>query len=112
VERGFRSLKDVIRLRPVWHHSPTRVKGHVFVAALALLLERLLEKLLKDAGVPLSAREALLAVATIRHVGFEVAGQTRSGVTAGSVQARQVIAALGLQDLRPPTPPKGEEMAV
>ena len=26
--------------------------------------------------------------------------------------ARQVIAALGLQDLRPPTPRKGEEMAV
>jgi transposase len=112
VERGFRSLKDVIRLRPVWHHSPSRVKGHVFVAALALLLERLLEKLLKDAGVDLSAREALLAVATIRHVRFEVAGDLRTGVTAGSAQARQVMAALGIQDLRPPTPPKGEEQVV
>ena len=112
VERGFRSLKDVILLRPVWHHSPSRVKGHVFVAALALLLERLLEKLLKDAGVELSARDALLAVATIRHVRFEINGQLRTGVTAGSAEARQVIAALGIQDLRPPTPPKGEEQVV
>jgi len=51
VERGFRSLKDVIALRPIWHHRPSRVKGHIFVAALALLLERLLEKRLKEAGV-------------------------------------------------------------
>jgi len=112
VERGFRSLKDVIRLRPVWHHSASRVKGHIFVAALALLLERVLEKLLKEAGVELSARDALLAVATIRHVRFEVAKQLRTGVTAGSAQARQVIAALGIHDLRPPTPPKGEQQVV
>src|SRR5581483_3562004 len=112
VERGFRSLKDVIRMRPIWHHSERRVKGHILVAALALLLERLLERLLKQAGLTLSAREALLAVATIGYVRFEVAGQVRGGVSAGSAEARQVIAALGIQDLRPPTPPRGEETAV
>jgi len=62
--------------------------------------------------VNLSAREALLAVRTIRHVRFEVAGQTRTGVTSGSAQARQVLRALGIQDLCPPTPPKGQEEAV
>jgi len=112
VERGFRSLKDVLRLRPVWHHSESRVKGHIFVAALALLLERLLEKLLKETGVPLSAREALLAVQTIRHVRFDIGGELRAGVTVGSARARQVTKALGIQDLRPPTPPKGEEQVV
>ena len=112
VERGFRSLKDVIAMRPIWHHSEARVKGHIFVAALALLLERLLERRLKEAGVNLSAREALLAAQTIRHVRFEVAGQVRTGVTAGSAQAQQVLRALGIQELRPPTPPKGQEEAV
>ena len=113
VERGFRSMKDVIGLRPIWHHSPSRVKGHIFVAALALLLERLLEKRLKEAGVDnLSAREAMLAVQTIRYVRFEVAGQMRCGVTVGSAQAREVLTALGLSDLRPPTPPKGDEVVV
>ena len=65
VERGFRSLKDVLALRPIWHHSPVRVKGHILVAALALLLERVLEKRLREAGVNLSAREAMLAVQTV-----------------------------------------------
>jgi len=45
-------------------------------------------------------------------VRFEVAGQTRCGVKVGSAQARQVLAALGLEDLRPPTPPKGEDVVV
>jgi len=112
VERGFRSLKDVIALRPIWHHSPSRVKGHIFVAALALLLERLLEKFLKDAGMDLSAREAMLAVQTIRLVRFEAAGQVRCGVTIGSAQAKAVVAALGLQAVRPPTPPKSQATVV
>jgi hypothetical protein len=100
-------------MRPIWHHSATRVQGHIFVAALALLLERLLEKRLKDAGVDnLSARQAMLAVRTIRLVRFEVSGRERCGVTVGSGQARRVLSALGLSDLRPPTPPKGEEVAV
>jgi hypothetical protein len=41
-----------------------------------------------------------------------VGGQRRCGVTAGSAQARQVLAALGLNDLRPPTPPGGTKMVV
>jgi len=112
VERGFRSIKDVIAMRPIWHHSEDGVKGHIFVAAMALLLERLLERRLKEAKVNLSAREAFLAVQTIRLVRFELGGQVRSGVTVGSAQAQSVLRALGIGDLRPPTPPKGQEEAV
>ncbi len=99
VERGFRSLKDVLALRPIWHHSPVRVQGHILVAALALLLERVLEQRLREAGVPLSAREALLAVQTVRHVRFQVNGKTSGGVASGSSQARQVLRALGLDQV-------------
>jgi len=112
VERGFRSMKDVIAMRPIWHHSSAGVKGHIFVAALALLLERLLERRLKEAGLKLSAREALLAAQTVRYVRFEVRGEIRGGVTAGSRQAQQVLRALGIADLRPPAPSKGQDKAV
>lgn len=109
VERGFRSLKDPLGMRPIWHHAERRVKAHIFVAALAFLIERLLERALKDAGLPLSARSAIEALKTIRHVQFRVNGELRSGVTPGSSRARQVIKALQLTDLRPPPPPSGEE---
>ena len=109
VERGFRSLKDPISMRPIHHRTEPRVRAHVFVAALAFLLERLLEQHLKAAGTRLSPADALSALATIRHVTFRVQDEQRIGVTPGSSRARQVLKALKLTHLRPPTPPPGDE---
>jgi transposase len=111
VERSFRHLKDVLALRPIYHQVEPRVKAHIFVAALALLLQTLLERRLKEAKVNLSAPEALQAVTTIRHVTFKVNGERRSGVSAASARAQQVLRALGITNLRPPCPPT-DELAV
>ena len=109
VERGFHALKDPIGMRPIWHRVERRVRAHIFVAALAFLMDRMMERALKDAGVTLSATAAWSALQTVRHVRFRVEGQLRSGVTPGSSRARQVLKALKLSDTRPPTPPKGKE---
>jgi transposase len=109
VERGFRSLKDPIGMRPIWHTNERRVRAHIFVAALAFLIERMLERALKDAGVPLSAQAALTALQTIRHVRFQADAEERTGVTPGSARARQVLKALKITELRPPTPPAGPQ---
>jgi transposase len=109
VERAFRSLKNPLGMRPIWHRAPRRVKAHIFVAALSFLIERMLERALKDAHVSLSAQSALEAVKTIRHVEFRVDGQWRSGVTPGSPRAREVLKALQLTDHRPPPRPQGDE---
>ncbi|HEX3727782.1 MAG TPA: IS1634 family transposase [Pirellulales bacterium] len=109
VERGFRSLKDPLGMRPIWHHAARRVKAHIFVAALAFLIERMLERTLKEAGLSFSARTALEALQTIRHVQFRVDGDLRSGTTPGSARARQVLKALKLTEVRPPKPQKGRE---
>lgn len=112
VERGFRDLKDLVGLRPIWHRSDPRVQAHVFVAALALLLDRLLERRLKDGEVALGTGAALEAVQTIRHVTFDLGTETRTGVTPGSPRARQVLKALKIQDRRPPEAPEGMGTAV
>jgi transposase len=109
VERGFHALKDPIGMRPIWHHTERRVKAHIFVAALAFLLDRMLERALKDHNVDLSSTAAWHALQTIRHVRFQVDGETKTGVTPGSSHARQVLQALAITDLRPPTPPRGQE---
>jgi transposase len=113
VERGFRCLKDVLEMRPIYHKSERRVRAHIFVAALALLLTRVLERRLKEAGVDLSTEQALQALSTIRLVSFKVgANSARTGVSVGSARARQVLKALGIIDIKAPTPPKGEQVAV
>lgn len=97
VERGFRSLKDVLEMRPIYHQTERRVRAHIFVAALGFLIERILEKKLKAKRVNLSAREALQALNTIGVVEFQTATGQKMGVTAGSSRAREVLHALGIQ---------------
>jgi transposase len=108
VERGFRRLKDVLSLRPIYHQVEPRVRAHIFVAALGLLLQTLLQQQLEEAGLDLSAEHALQALETVRHVRFNVEGQPRSGVSAANPRARQVLKALGISDVRPPAAPVEE----
>ena len=112
VERSFRHLKDILALRPIYHQREPRVRAHIFVAALALLVQTLLERRLQDAHVDLSAPEALQAAETIRHVTFKVNQEQRCGVSAASTRAHQVLAALNITTLRPPPPPADEPTVV
>jgi len=104
VERGFRHLKDIIELRPVYHQKAERVRGHIFIAALSFLLLRALEKLLRTANVELGAREAMQALETVRVVEFEIDRQPHQVVTRPSGYAARVLKALGIQVKRPPRP--------
>jgi transposase len=101
VERSFRELKDLIEMRPIYHQQPKRVRAHIFVAALAFLLDRALERKLKAAAVPMSSAQALDALRTIHVVDIRVGTEIRRGVTTGNHQARQVLAALGIRDREP-----------
>jgi transposase len=110
VESGFRQLKDVLAMRPIYHQIETRVKAHIFVAALALLVQRLLGRRLEAAGIDLSPARAMQALSTVRLVTFHLEGQPeRRGLAGGSQDARRVLKALKLVDQRPPAPPQGEE---
>jgi transposase len=110
VESGFRQLKDVMAMRPIYHQVEPRVKAHIFVAALALLVQRLLGRRLEEAGVDLSPSRAMQALSTVRLVTFHLEGQPeRRGMAGGCPDARLVLKALKLVDHRPPAPPKGEE---
>jgi transposase len=68
VERGFVHLKGLLEVRPVYHHTDDRVRGHAVVAALAFLVDRALEKKLRAAGSSLSSPAAWQALGTIHCV--------------------------------------------
>src|SRR5436309_11525065 len=92
VESGFRQLKDVMAMRPIYHQIEPRVKAHIFVAALALLVQRLLGRRLQEAGVDLSPGRALQALSTVRLVSFHLEGRGgRRGITGGCPDARRVL---------------------
>ena len=107
VERAFRDLKDVIPMRPIFQQAPRRVKAHLFVAALALLLKHALERKLKAGGLDLSGQEALGALTTVQVVDLELpAGEAKRLVTRGTRRAQQILAALGIRERMPPGGPQ------
>jgi len=108
VERAFANLKDVIEMRPMYHQTDARVKAHIFVAALAFLLHRAIEKKLKAAGLDISATEAVHALRSVRVVEFHLGRDESSrSVTRGNDRAARVLSALGITQLDPPTPRLG-----
>jgi len=104
VERGFAHLKGLMEVRPVYHHTDDRVRAHVFVAALALLLDRALEKKLRAAGSALSSPAAWQALETVRCVEMQIGDRTKLCVTRGSRQAAEVLKILRVTALDPPEP--------
>ena len=66
VEKAFRMLKGILRLRPIRHWLYNRVTAHVFICYLSYLLLSLLKYRLRSVGV--SAEEALLELDTMYKV--------------------------------------------
>jgi len=66
IEESFRIMKSTLEVRPVFHWTELRIKGHFVVCFLAFLLERTLEFALKKSGEaasPEKIREALNSMA-------------------------------------------------
>jgi transposase len=102
VEAGFRDLKDVIAMRPIWHKTDDRIRAHILVATLALFLKRTLQHHLDAEGVCLSASDALGAMKTVSVTDLDLGGTKHRLVTSGGRDARRVLKALRLRDPRPP----------
>jgi hypothetical protein len=51
VEKDFQTIKDVVKLRPLFHHTDAKVRAHVTLCMLALLVERTIERRLKRSGL-------------------------------------------------------------
>jgi len=103
-ERAFANLKEIMEMRPIHHRTAERVEGHVFVASLALLIHRGIEKKLKSAGPDLSATEALAALKSLRVV--DIALVPRRHQTSASPSQRSASRAYcGSLTPKPPTPP-------
>ena len=112
VERAFSELKDVIEMRPIYHQKAQRVQAHIFVASLAFLIDRALEKQLKSAGLDLSSKEAWQILKTVRVVEIDLGhGQQKRSVTQGTGRVAGILRALGISGLDPDAETKSGKLA-
>jgi hypothetical protein len=55
IEKDFQTIKALVKLQPVYHHTDPKVRAHVTLCMLALLLERTLQRRLRRGGLDLTA---------------------------------------------------------
>ena len=104
VESSFRVLKDLIELRPVYHWTEDRVRGHIAICVLAILIEALMEDDLRaadvrDPDIPeqfLSPRRALRELQRIRSVRIQAGTTTLDLITRRSALQSRILAAFGV----------------
>jgi len=100
VEAAFRTMKDVLQLRPIYLWNQEHVEGHIAVCVLAYLLRKLLQLRLRQAGVTQSVTKAWDAVAKVRLVTLSLPDQTLRIITRPNPLARKVFRAVGIGDVR------------
>jgi transposase len=100
VERGWRDMKQVLDLRPVYHRREDRIRAHVVLCWLALLLVRVMENSCEDTWPNLRRELERLQLGSFS--GPAGAFRQRTEVTAAQ---RAIFAQLGLGD-----PPRLQEL--
>jgi hypothetical protein len=93
VERGWRDMKGALGLRPVFHHREDRIRAHVQLCRLALLLIRVAENAVDDTWRNTRHELDRLHLVTLATDHGRVA--QRSALTAGH---KVILAALGLPE--------------
>ncbi|PIQ82010.1 MAG: transposase, partial [Candidatus Omnitrophica bacterium CG11_big_fil_rev_8_21_14_0_20_64_10] len=76
IERLWRELKDVVEVRPIYHHiKKDNVKGHIFACFLALYLVALLKRKLAEAKMMLPWDEMIRDSSAMRAVVVRLGGE-------------------------------------
>ncbi len=96
VEKDFQTIKSVLQVHPVRHRSDEKVKAHVSVCMISLLLERLFKKRL---GEIRSTQEALETLHTCHLNRFDVNKTALYTITELDADQQRILKKLGLSHL-------------
>jgi Transposase DDE domain len=93
VERGWRDMKQILDLRPVYHRREDRIRAHVLLCWLALLLIRVAET---TAGDPWTWQRIRTELQRLHAVTYSGPAGTFRQTTEPAKSQRDVLTALGL----------------
>jgi transposase len=100
VEDAFCHLKDYLRVRPVFHYRPDRVRNHVRICFLAYWLTAKLERQWRQKDQTIEVHNLLRQLQTIRLGPLEVKGKTlKTLVTHVPKDLNPILSKLGLLPL-------------
>jgi transposase len=94
VERGWRSLKSTLDLRPVHHWTEQRIRAHIFICMIALQLERWMRNKLQS--ISLSVPKAMQVLQQIKVGELCVGEKSRLMLTSLTSEHKEILKHLGV----------------
>jgi len=75
VEETFRTLKNYLETRPIFHWNPKRIKGHIVMSFIAYIMQRTLELELEKNNIEYSHQKIRDAIKNMEYIEFKTANQ-------------------------------------
>lgn len=91
IEESFRIMKSTLEVKPIFHWTEKRIKGHFVVCFLAFLLERNLEFRLKKAGEEVSPGKIRKAINSLNLAGVTIGGKSYYIKTKSTELAKKIL---------------------
>jgi len=110
IEESFRVMKSTLEVRPVFHWTEPRIKGHFVLCFLAFLLERTLEFKLTEAGYDSAPEQIREALNSLNFVQVKVKKKRFLIKTKASALAHDIWRLLRLKPPKNVTPAEEMEM--
>ena len=99
VEHAFKEIKNFLKIRPIYHYKNMRVRGHVFICVLAYLIEKFIEKKLKQSQLTLSTQKVLQKLKPIRMVRYTVMNKSLQKITNITGEQNDIFNSLGVSEI-------------
>ena len=103
IERGWRELKGVLKVRPFRHRLEGRIRGHLLICELAYLVDRYIDwqvtrAKLQEGGIPVSGARAveMLGSVTVNETELATTGLRRLILTDLQPMQEEVLEAVGV----------------
>ena len=105
IEHAFWDVKNIFKIRPVFHWTPPRVRGHIFVCFLAFLLTATLQRKLSDIGVKESVWKVTRDIQRVKAVNLFIKDKAYLARTSFQGFAYRAFRAVGVR-----IPPRVQEL--
>ena len=104
VEKDFQTIKSVVKLRPLYHHTDGKVRAHITLCMLALLIERSIERRLKRSGLSRTAAACFeeLRECHLNLVSSDHAPEPTYATTEVTQEQMAILRSLRMKDLIDP----------
>lgn len=97
IEESFRCMKSNLEVRPIFHWTERRIRGHFVMCFIAFLLERALEIEIKRAQESISLSKIREAINNMNYVKIEVDGQKIYIKTKLTEEGRKILRVIGMK---------------